>query len=38
MSELWGLLLDAQQNGGIPQAFVEEKKKEIRKRRRCFTG
>uniref|UniRef100_A0A6B2LNH6 PWI domain-containing protein n=1 Tax=Arcella intermedia TaxID=1963864 RepID=A0A6B2LNH6_9EUKA len=36
MHELWGLLLDAQDHGGIPQSFVEEKKREIRRRRVIF--
>ena len=34
MKELWELLLSAQTNiGGIPSAFLEEKKEEIRQRK-----
>lgn len=34
MKELWELLLSAQNNiGGIPSAFLEKKKEEIRQRK-----
>ena len=34
MKELWELLVSAQQNiGGIPSAFLEKKKEEIRQRK-----
>jgi hypothetical protein len=33
MGELWGMLISAQENAaGIPQAMVDAKKEEIRKR------
>eukprot|EP01124_Arcella_intermedia_P025628 TRINITY_DN4620_c0_g1_i1.p1 TRINITY_DN4620_c0_g1~~TRINITY_DN4620_c0_g1_i1.p1 ORF type:complete len:189 (+),score=47.04 TRINITY_DN4620_c0_g1_i1:63-629(+) len=34
--ELWGLLLDAQDHGGIPLALLEKKKQEIQRRRVRF--
>ena len=38
MKELWELLLSAQNNiGGIPSAFLEKKKEEIRQRKVLYT-
>lgn len=33
MTELWTLLLDAQANGGVPKALIQEAKADLRRRR-----